>query len=165
MSETVHASAVLSGGDGILIRGASGSGKTQLAALLIARGARLVADDRVLLSACHGRLIATAPSSIAGQMELRGRGIVTVLAEDSVVVRLVIEIVGPAGLERLPERHDLLTTVLGVELPRQPVADASESALVLVAAALRALSAAPLGLANAAAFGMMAPLPPDTAFS
>ena len=59
MSETVHATAVLVGADGVLIRGESGAGKSALALALIERGARLIADDRLMLSACHGRLVAT----------------------------------------------------------------------------------------------------------
>ena len=76
MSETVHATAVLVGADGVLIRGESGSGKSALALALIERGARLIADDRLTLSGCHGRIVATAPGATAGLIELRGRGIV-----------------------------------------------------------------------------------------
>ena len=136
MSETVHATAVLCGADGILIRGASGAGKSTLAALLVRRGAHLVADDRVHLSACHGRLVATAPGITAGRLELRGRGLLRLPNERAVIARLVVELVGAEGLERLPEDHHLKVEILGITLPRQPVPDASDQGLLLVEAAL-----------------------------
>jgi serine kinase of HPr protein (carbohydrate metabolism regulator) len=139
MSETLHGTAVLAGSNGVLIRGASGAGKSRLAFALIERGARLVADDRVHVSACHGRLVATGPDAIAGRLELRGRGIIAVPHEQSAVIRLVVDLVEEAELERLPEAAELSATLLGVALPRQPVPAASGDALMLVQAALRAL--------------------------
>jgi serine kinase of HPr protein (carbohydrate metabolism regulator) len=112
-----------------------------LAAALISRGARLVADDRVHLSACHGRLVATAPAAIAGILELRGRGLMSVPLERSVVIRLLVDIVAAEQLERHPATEELSGTVLGVTLPRQPVEGAVECALILVEAALAALPA------------------------
>ncbi len=80
-TETVHASAVLVGEHGVLIRGASGSGKSSLVLGLIDRdpsSTRLIADDRVHLDADRGRLVAAAPDTIAGKLEVRGQGIVEV---------------------------------------------------------------------------------------
>ena len=136
MSETVHATAVIVGAEGVLIRGASGSGKSALALLLIERGARLIADDRLTLSSVHGRILASASSAIAGKIELRGRGIISVPHEQSGVIRLVADIVEEEGLERMPEPHHLTTTLLGIALPRQPVPRATEPAARLVEAAL-----------------------------
>ena len=82
MSEpaTVHASAVLVGERGVLIRGPSGSGKSSLVLGLLVGDEPattwLIADDRVILTAAHGRLIAAAPPALAGQLEIRGQGIV-----------------------------------------------------------------------------------------
>lgn len=143
MSETVHATAVLAGADGVLIRGASGAGKSTLAGLLIGRGARLVADDRVHLSACSGRLIATAHGATAGRLELRGRGILAGLYERSAVIRLVVDLVEDAALERMPDDPQLSAMILGVTLPRQAAPAASATALMLVEAALGALSPLP----------------------
>ncbi len=172
MSETVHGTALLFGADGVLIRGESGSGKSALALQLIRRGGRLIADDRLTLSSCHGRLVASAPSATAGLIELRGRGLVKVPHERSGVIRLVVDIVAengggdPEGLERMPEAHQLTATLLGIALPRQPVPTATERAVVLVETALGALSSQPdRGLANGNSFGMMAALPTSTAFS
>jgi HPr kinase/phosphorylase len=139
MSEWAHATAVLAGRHGVLIRGASGSGKSLLAAMMIAGGARLIADDRVHLSACHGRIVAAAPSATASMLELRGRGIVAAPRERSALIRLVVDMADEAGLERYPEAERLETTLLSVRLPCQPVPAASAQALVLVAAALKGL--------------------------
>src|SRR5688500_6349470 len=103
MSEWVHGTAVLVGRRGVLLRGASGSGKSLLATMLIGRGARLVGDDRVHISACHGRIVAAATSATAGLTELRGRGIVPAPPERSAVVHLVVDIVDETQLERYPE--------------------------------------------------------------
>ena len=140
MSQSVHGTAVLAGAHGLLIRGASGSGKSRLALALLERGARLIADDRVHLSACHGRVVATAPAVIAGRIELRGRGLLSVTHEQNALVRLVVDIVADEALARLPEDHQLSTVLLGVVLPRQPVPAAFDHALALVSAALQALS-------------------------
>lgn len=153
MSETVHATAVLVGAHGILIRGPSGAGKSMLAADLIARGGRLVADDRVHLSACHGRIIAGAPARTAGRLELRGRGILSVPYERSAVIRLIIDLLASAELERLPDNAQLSATILGVTLPRQPVAATSGAALLLFEAAVQALRRSAIWPCGERAFG------------
>lgn len=140
MAETIHATAVLAGRNGILIRGASGSGKSSLAAALIERGAALVADDRLHIAARNGRLIASAPAAIAGQMEMRGRGIVRVPHERSAVVRLVVDMVPDGELERMPEAGQTSTEVSGISLPWQAVTGDLQKAVMLVRAALEALS-------------------------
>jgi serine kinase of HPr protein (carbohydrate metabolism regulator) len=149
MSETVHASAVLAGAHGVLIRGGSGSGKSMLGHALIERGARLIADDRVSLSACHGRIVASVPVAIAGLIELRGRGLLAVPHERSGVIRLVADIVSDAELERMPERDQLSVALLEIALPRQPVPATTEWAVRLIEAALAALSQRNMGLRSA----------------
>lgn len=154
MSETAHATAVLRGAHAILIRGDSGAGKSTLALALIGRGARLVADDRVHLSACHGRVIATGPAAIAGSIELRGRGIVAAAHERSAVIRLLVDIVSEGELERLPEEHQLREMLLGIALPRQAVPADTGRALMLVEAALgSAVAIGDMGLRSARVWG------------
>ncbi|HHY02835.1 MAG TPA: serine kinase, partial [Paracoccus sp.] len=72
---TIHASAVAIEGRGLLILGPSGAGKSSLALALMAQGALLVADDRVLLDASEGQLIAACPAPLLGRIEARGVGI------------------------------------------------------------------------------------------
>lgn len=147
MAPTVHAGCVVLGEAGVLVRGPSGSGKSALAAALVARWraagafAAIVADDRVVLEAAGGRLIARAPAPLAGLMEIAGRGIVTVAAAEAAVVRLVLDLVPAAELARMPEADQVSIHLQGVSLARQPVpAQAIERAAALAEAAL-----APLG--------------------
>lgn len=136
MTETVHGTAVLIGPAGVLIRGESGSGKSQLALALIASGARMVADDRAFVSNCHGRLVVSAPDAIAGLLEVRSRGILSVPFERWAVLRLVVDLAEGGEVERLPSAADLWTELCGVRLARQPVAigDLAASLVVEMAA-------------------------------
>jgi len=154
MAETVHATAVLAGVHGILIRGASGSGKSRLALALIRHGGRLVADDRVHLAARNGRLLAIAPAAAQGLIELRGRGPISVTHERSCVIGLVADIVTTEALERMLEESQMTIVLQGVALPRQPVPNAPDHALALVAAALDALEpGGNMGLRSARVWG------------
>ena len=125
MTETVHASCVAIGGRGILIRGRSGSGKSDLALRLIDRGARLVSDDYTNLTARGGRLRAAAPPTIAGKLEIRGVGIVDLAAETDIPLCLVAEL-GDAP-ERLPEAATQVV-LLGLALPAIAIAALEASA-------------------------------------
>jgi HPr kinase/phosphorylase len=121
LSATIHASAVLVGEAGILIRGASGSGKSTLVLELLSidpGGTHLVADDRVVLSAMHGRLVADAPPALAGLLEIRGLGIVKRLYVAPVLIRLIVDLVAPTDCPRLPADADATVVIDGVCLPR-----------------------------------------------
>ena len=72
----IHASCVAVNGRGVLLLGASGAGKSDIALMLIDGGAQLVADDRTILFLKRGQLHARAPDSIKGLLEIRGVGIV-----------------------------------------------------------------------------------------
>ncbi len=130
----IHASCVELGGSAVLLCGPSGSGKSDLALRLIEAGARLVADDRTDLVAEDGHLIASAPASIAGRMEIRGVGIVSMPAVARSPVSMAVDLVAAADLERLPEaRH---CAYLGIGLPLIAVApfECSATAKVRIAA-------------------------------
>lgn len=71
----VHASCVAVGGCGLLITGASGAGKSGLALEMLALGAGLVADDRVILSTTSEGVRADVPAPIHGLIEARGLGL------------------------------------------------------------------------------------------
>ena len=111
----IHATCVEVAGAGVLLLGASGTGKSDLALRLIDAGARLVADDRTDLLRRDGELYASAPDSIAGRIEVRGLGIVAVPAVAQTRVRLAVELVGPDLVERLPEARQ--RDFLGVSVP------------------------------------------------
>lgn len=111
---TIHASAVAIGGRGLLIQGPPGSGKSALALALMGQGARLVADDRVILRVADGRLIAECPAAILGRIEARGLGILRADAAGPVPLAQVIDL-GRTETERLPPWRTI--TLSGVTLP------------------------------------------------
>lgn len=98
----------------MLITGASGSGKSDLALRLIDRGFSLVSDDQTIVKREGDRLLATAPPTIAGKLEVRGIGIVEVAQVDDVAVALIIELT--SDIERLPG-DSRERVILGVRLP------------------------------------------------
>ena len=65
-------------GEGVLIMGESGVGKSETAIELVKRGHRLVADDAVEIRHVGDRLIGSAPELIRHYIELRGIGVVDV---------------------------------------------------------------------------------------
>lgn len=111
----VHGTSVALGGDGVLLQGPSGSGKSDLALRLIDGGARLVADDQTEISCLGGELQLSAPATIEGLLEVRGVGILRVPTVAAAPLRLVVELVAAERVERLPEPR--LCTFLGVSVP------------------------------------------------
>ena len=116
---TVHASCVLFAGTGILLRGASGAGKSALAHMLIMRhGAELVADDRVALNPEGGLLVARPPETLAGLLEVRGLGIVRFPWQPEARIGLVLDLLPEAEIPRIPSEAEARTCLMGVTLPR-----------------------------------------------
>lgn len=77
-SECLHGGLLSIYGKGVLIRGESGLGKSEIALELIKRGHLLVADDRVDCYRSHNRIIGKAPELLEGMLEIRGIGIINV---------------------------------------------------------------------------------------
>ncbi|MEG2707184.1 MAG: HPr(Ser) kinase/phosphatase [Erysipelotrichaceae bacterium] len=77
-SECIHGGLINIYGKGVLIRGESGLGKSEIALELIKRGHLLVADDRVDCYRSHNRIIGKAPELLTGMLEIRGIGIINV---------------------------------------------------------------------------------------
>jgi HPr kinase/phosphorylase len=132
---------VLIGNRAALIRGPAGSGKSRLALALIdaaasgrLRFARLVADDRVELTASHGRLLVRPAARLAGLIEVRGLGVRRVTFEPVAVAGLVIDLAA-ADSERIPAPAAQTAEINGISLPRLPVA-ADADALTIVLATL-----------------------------
>lgn len=105
-SRFLQATCVAIDGIGVLLRGPSGSGKSDLALRLIDGGAKLVGDDGVELwrrgAALIARLPAQAPGQARGRIEARGLGIVPVPSVDEAVVGLVVDLVTADEIDRLP---------------------------------------------------------------
>lgn len=112
---TIHATCVAIAGVAVLLRGPSGAGKSDLALRLIDAGGLLVADDRTQLQRQGMALIASSPESICGLLEVRGIGPVEVTAAKASPVHLVIDLVPPAMMPRVPEPRQ--ETFLDIALP------------------------------------------------
>lgn len=148
MTTLVHATCVAlrtSGKNwqGVLLRGASGAGKSDLAARLIETGAKLIADDQTALARQQRRLIASCPKTITGLLEVRGVGIVKLGRAQLLprtAIALLVDLVPPKRIERLPEpAHE---TVLGVELPVLALTPFEASASAKLRLALAQIAAA-----------------------
>jgi HPr kinase/phosphorylase len=138
----VHATAVAiataAGPRAVLLRGASGSGKSDLALRLIDAGARLVADDQSELSRHGETIIVRAPAAIAGLIEVRGVGILRVDTIAEAPLALVADLTTPELIERLPQLGT--ERILDLDLPRISVAPFEASAAAKVSLALRAFA-------------------------
>lgn len=132
-SETLHASCVAIEGRAVLITGISGSGKSDLSLRLLDRGFTLVSDDQTIVRKLGDRLIATAPPTIAGKLEIRGIGIVDMPTVQEVRVALLVELT--SDIQRLPD-DSRERPVLGIKLPLVSVDAMSASAASKVALAL-----------------------------
>lgn len=130
----VHCTCVDVAGVGVLLRGPPGSGKSDLALRLIDDGARLIADDHVEVEAVDGVLLAAPPKAIAGMMEVRGLGLLAVPSLPRGRVRLVVDLVPPEKVERLPEAMKFAYE--GIDMARIALApfEASACAKVRLAA-------------------------------
>lgn len=78
VSTSVHGGLLSIFGKGVLIRGESGMGKSEIALELVRRGHTLIADDRVDCSRIHNKLIGKAPVLLEEMLEIRGIGIINV---------------------------------------------------------------------------------------
>lgn len=132
-AETVHASTVASNGRAVLIAGPSGSGKSDLALRLLDRGFTLVSDDQTIVRKNGERLLASAPPTIAGKLEIRGIGIVEMDRADNVPVALIVELTG--DIQRLPD-DSRDRPILGIRLPVVTIDAMTASAPSKVALAL-----------------------------
>ena len=110
----IHGTCVALDEMAVLLRGPPGSGKSDLAMRLLDGGARLIADDQTMVESLAGQLTATAPETIAGQIEVRGVGVLEVEAEESGILGLVVDLVTDPP-ERMPEPET--AEIMGIVLP------------------------------------------------
>lgn len=114
MSQMVHGSAVSVNGCGVLLLGASGSGKSDLALRMIDRGATLISDDIVYLENVDSATSLVFAPSIAGKIEIRGVGICRVDYVETAPLRLVVQFA--EDIERLPSA-DMRTSICNISVP------------------------------------------------
>ena len=142
---TFHASCVAFGNKAVLIRGKPGSGKSDLVLRLIdTKGfginqkplhAKLVADDQVELIRVEHRIYVSPPKTLAGMLEVRGWGIMTLPHKARAILHLVVDLGSHAEIPRMPEPAERSIEILGLPFQRLWVDPASASA----AARIRAL--------------------------
>ena len=131
-SENLHASCVARDGRAVLIAGPSGSGKSDLSLRLLDRGFTLVSDDRTIVRKDGPRLVASAPATIKGKLEIRGVGIVDMDTVQDVPLALVVELT--SDIQRMPDdSRERLILGSGVPLINVDARTASAASKVAVA--------------------------------
>jgi HPr kinase/phosphorylase len=107
--ELVYGTCVALGPYAALLRGRSGSGKSDLALRFLALAPegdlqpRLVADDQVwIVAQSDGSLIASPPETLAGKIEVRGVGIVSLPHRSTARLVLVADLVAAEEVPRMP---------------------------------------------------------------
>ncbi len=145
-AERVHATAIAVGTRAALIRGPSGSGKSDLAlrclglapSAIVQDAVRLVADDQVLLKEQRSAIVASAPATLRGKLEIRGVGILEIPAIPEAEVVLVADLIRGGAIERYPDPWPV-ARILGLDIPLLRLSPfESSSALKLVTAILMA---------------------------
>lgn len=127
-----HATTVALAGRAALIRGASGSGKSDLALRFIADfasdGAALISDDQTAISLIDDRLIVSSPTTIAGLIEVRGIGPLCVPYQDHATLFLIIDLVESSAVPRLQPDPLPQEQILGRQVPSTVLAPFEASA-------------------------------------
>ena len=131
----INATCVALERQGILLRGPSGAGKSDLALRLIESGAGLVADDQLHCRRDGNSLYVSAPRALAGVIEVRGLGPVSMDYLPSVPLRLVVDLITPEFIERVP--LPATCRLQGIELPLITLAPFEASAPAKLALACR----------------------------
>ena len=148
----VHGTAVALDGRAVVIRGPSGSGKSDLALrtlsisipLVATALPVLVADDQVFVERDGSSLRVRPPDNLRGLIEVRGIGIVTVPSVATSELALIADIVSPGEIERLPG-PPTCERLLGIDVPVVRIAAFEASAPVKLLLALATTSQGPAG--------------------
>ncbi|MGV6805325.1 MAG: HPr kinase/phosphorylase [Ruegeria sp.] len=125
----VHASCVSVAGDGVLLVGESGAGKSGLALQMLSLGASLVGDDRVILQRAGDKVLAETVPSIRGLIEARGIGLLRASEVGPAPVVWVVDL-DRHEPDRLPQ--PIWTHILGLPVPLLRAADVPNLAAALV---------------------------------
>lgn len=146
----LHGTCLAMGSFGVLLTGAPGSGKSDLALRLIDQPgyglgqtllkSQLVADDQVMLRREDDRVVASAPLALKGFLEVRGLGIVQMPVQDEVALSLVLRLVAGDEIERMPDPDVDTLSLLDVSIPVLKVDPFHASAPAFVRAAAQTAS-------------------------
>jgi len=133
-----HCTCITINKTGIMIEGASGTGKTSLALGVMEaaqnRGveAKLVCDDQAMITARDNALWARVPESIVGKVELHGFGIVDVTHIEQCRIDLVCKLVDQDKITRLPQRRECTLLGVGIEYIEAPAQHEAQSIRLLL---------------------------------
>lgn len=138
----IHGTGIFLEGRGLLLKGPSGSGKSDLALRMMAVGAELVGDDYVSVSRTeNGRLLMAAPDNIAGRIEVRNVGIMAAPHRPEAELDLALDLVAAGEIRRLERLPTWKTVTLeGVDIPCLDFYPFEASAPEKLRAALKILS-------------------------
>jgi HPr kinase/phosphorylase len=145
---TIHATAVAINGRAVLIRGKSGAGKSDVTLRLLALPCdalrafgipdctiSLIADDRVVIEHVEQTLFASAPQTLSRRLEVRGIGIVEVMATTAQApVALIVDLVAPTDVPRMPDKTSI--TLNGLSIPLLKLAPFETTTPLKIALAL-----------------------------
>ena len=134
----VYGTSVAVGGEGILLRGPSGSGKSDLALRLIDGGGRLVSADQTELRLEGATIEMSAPAALLGLIEVRGLGIVRVPHVARAPLCLVADLQAENAIERMPEPR--FCTLEGLVFPLVELYPFAASAAAKLRLALKSLA-------------------------
>jgi serine kinase of HPr protein (carbohydrate metabolism regulator) len=140
---TVHGTCVALGESGALIRGSSGSGKSDLALRFLylpsdrlGAAPALIADDQVALRRQGHRILASCPPPLAGKIEVRGCGIARLSpAAAEAELRLIVDLDWTGDRPRFPENTEW-ETVMDVPIRRVVLDPFEPSAPIKLALAM-----------------------------
>ena len=141
MADMVHGSAVAIGGNGVLLLGPSGSGKSDLALRLIDRGAKLICDDILHIEEINALLQLACAPNIAGKIEVRGIGICPMDFVHSAPLRLIVELA--RDVDRMPPKYQSIT-IAGYSVPMFKLDPFQASSVLKVEWALKSVTDAEL---------------------
>ncbi|NLX64850.1 MAG: HPr(Ser) kinase/phosphatase [Clostridiaceae bacterium] len=146
--ETLHGELVEVYGEGVLILGESGVGKSETALELVKRGHRLVADDLVEVRRVSSKtLVGSAPEIIRHFIEIRGIGILdvkylygvgSVKVTEAIALVVNLEFWDPKKQYERLGTEELTTEILGIKLPSLtiPVKPGRNLAIIIEVAAM-----------------------------
>jgi len=140
-AKLIYGTCIALGRTAAILLGPSGSGKSDLALRFALQtpaelDAALVADDQVHLAARGGKLFASPPPVLAGKIEVRGLGIVTLAFRSEAELKLIVELVDADDVPRLPEELQA-APLCGITLPLMRLAPFEASASLKLRLALQ----------------------------
>ena len=133
--ENFQGTCIAFGEEAVLFRGPSGSGKSDLALRCIEKGADLISDDQTILCRKNKKIIASAPRTIAGKLEVRGIGIIDFPYREDASLVLVLDLINEGASERLPKID--FVDYFDIKIPNLRILSFESSAVEKVSLALR----------------------------